>query len=112
MSKQFIYAQLNFTSKPQNDSLPATHKCAVVVEVPKRSLHCEHSESPTGNTEEKTIAIGIARITALGTFPKVGERVAGMYDEVAPIWLEERHSDMNKRPCDHELNGARAWRIV
>jgi hypothetical protein len=111
MSKQFLYAQLNFSLKPKTDKVLTTDQCEVVVEIPKDLVHCQHSESPTGNVKEKVIALGIARITALATFPKVGERAAEMYDEGQPNWHQERLRVMNERPCDHEENGTRAWRI-
>jgi hypothetical protein len=112
MSEQFLYAQFNFTSKAKADQTEAIGKCEVVVEVPKDLVLCEHSESLTGTTEEKIFALGIARITALGTFPKTGKRVAERYDEGVPLWREERHPVMNERHCDHEDNGVRAWMIV
>jgi hypothetical protein len=95
MSEQFLYAQFE-----------------VVVEVPKDLVLCEHSKSLTGTTEEKILALGIARITALGTLPQIGDRAAEMYDEGVPFWRAERHPMMNERPCDHEQSGIRAWRIV
>jgi hypothetical protein len=112
MSEQFLYAQFNFTSKAKADRTEAIGQCEVVVEVPKDLVLCEHSKSLTGTTEEKILALGIARITALGTFPKTGYRTAERYDEGVPLWREERHPVMNERPCDYEDNGIRAWRIV
>ena len=112
MSEQFLYAQFNFTAKAKEDKIEATEQCEVVVEVPKDLVPCDHSESLTGTTEEKILALGIARITALGTFPKAGKRVAEGYDAGVPLWREERHPVMNERPCDHEENGVRAWMIV
>jgi hypothetical protein len=112
MSEQFLYAQFNFTSKAKTDKTEAIGQCEVVVEVPKDLVLCEHSESLTGTTEEKIFALRIARITALGTFPKTGYRMAERYDVGVPLWREERHPVMNERPCDHEDNGIRAWRIV
>ena len=41
------------------------HKYEVVVEVPKDLVHCEHSESPSGNDEEKIIALEMATVSAL-----------------------------------------------
>jgi hypothetical protein len=112
MSKQFLYAELRFIQKVKAGITHTASHCEVVVEVPKDVIQCKHSESLTGNSEEKIIALGIAKIAALGTFPKAGERVAGMYEEGVPIWHEERPLVMNKRPCDHEENGTRAWRVV
>jgi hypothetical protein len=112
MSEQFLYAQFNFRSKAKADKIEATEQCEVVVEVPKDLVPCKHSKSLTGTTEEKILALGIARITALGTLPQIGEPAAEMYDEGAPFWREERHPMMNERPCDHEERGIRAWKIV
>jgi hypothetical protein len=112
MSEQFLYAQFNFTPKAKADKTEAIGQCAVFVEVPKDLVLCEHLKSLTGTTEEKILALGIARITALGTFPKTEKRVAEGYDEGVPLWREERHPVMNERPCDHEENGIRAWMIV
>ena len=80
------------------------HQSEVVVEVPKDLIHCEHPD------EEKVIALEIARASALGTFPAVDEQT-GVVDD-PPIWHEERPHVMNERPCDHESNGIRAWRIA
>jgi len=88
------------------------HQSEVVVEVPKDLIHCEHPESSTGNDEEKVIALEIARASALGTFPAVDEQTGVVDDAGSPIWHEERPHVMNERPCDHERNGIRAWRIA
>ena len=112
MSEQFLYAQFNFTSKTKADKTEAIQQCEVVVEVPKDLVPCQHSKSLTGTTEEKILALKIARMTALGTLPQIGERAVEMYDEGVPFWREERHPMMNERPCDHEQSGIRAWRIV
>ena len=45
------------------------HKSEVVVEVPKDLVHCEHSESPSGNDEEKIIALEMATVSALSALP-------------------------------------------
>ena len=61
------------------------------------------------------MALDIARDVALKTatpFPAIGERAAGLYDEDRPIWYEDRHRVMNRRPCDHEERGIRAWKIA
>jgi hypothetical protein len=54
----------------------------------------------------------IARGAALNTFPVLAERVVGLYDEALPAWRQNRFHVMNERPCDHEENGTRAWRIA
>jgi len=83
----------------------------VVVEVPKDLVHRKLSEIINENPSEKAIALDLARRAALGTFPTVQERVEGLYHEDA-IWYENRPPVMNEQPCDHEENGARAWRIA
>jgi hypothetical protein len=55
------------------------------------------------------IALDLARRAALSTFPTVAERAV---DEDLPTWRENRLHVMNERPCDHEENGIRAWRIA
>jgi hypothetical protein len=111
MSKQFLYAELKFIQKSKPTLSIRPGQCEVLVEVPKDIVQCDHSESLTGNSNEKIIALGIARIAALETFRNVGE-IAGTYEEGVPIWHEERPHVMNERPCDHEDNGTRAWRVV
>jgi hypothetical protein len=33
-------------------------------------------------------------------------------DEDSPIWCHKRPTVMNERPCDHEEDGTRAWKIL
>ena len=81
----------------------------MVFEVPK-DLVQQKSESINENLRE-VIALDLAKSAALGTFPTVEERVVGLYHEDA-IWYENRPPVMTERPCDHEENGTRAWRIA
>jgi hypothetical protein len=92
--------------------MPITHQREVVVEVPKDLLQLMQSELANENSREKAIAVDLARKAALMTFPTVAERVVGLYDGDPPTWCEDRPHVMNERPCDHEENGTRAWRIV
>jgi hypothetical protein len=108
MSKRFFYIELKFISRLRNAAMPTPHSREVVIEVPRKLVQSRRSES----THEKAIAIDLARRTALGTFSIVTERSLGLYDEGSPIWRENRHHVMNERPCDHEENGTRAWRIA
>jgi hypothetical protein len=105
MSSRIFYVQLKFTSKIR------TKQHEAVVEVPKELVHRKQSEVINENPNEKAIALDLARRAALGTFLTVEERVVGLYHEDA-IWYENRPPVMNERPCDHENNGTRAWRIV
>jgi hypothetical protein len=84
----------------------------VVVEVSKRLVQHSQSKLLNENPGEKAIALDLARSAALDTFPTVGGRILGLYDEAATTWHERRHHVMNERPCDYEENGTRAWRIV
>jgi len=110
MNSQFFYVQLKFRPKIENDSVPMTKQHEAVVEVPKDLVQRKQSEIINENLSEKAIALDLARRAALGTFPTVEERVAGLYHEDA-MWYENRPPVMYERPCDHEENGTRAWRI-
>jgi len=106
MSDQFFYLQLKFTPKIGHTF---TDEREVVVEVP-RDLVQRKSESMNESLKE-VIALELAKSAALGTFPTESERALDLYDEAPPIWYRDRHPIMNERPCDHEENGTRAWRI-
>jgi hypothetical protein len=111
MSSRFFYVQLKFIPKSGLTELPMSKQHGAVVEVPKDLVQRKQSEIINENPREKAIALDLARRAALGTFPTVEERVVGLYHEAA-IWYEDRPPVMNERPCDHEENGTRAWRIV
>jgi hypothetical protein len=106
MSDQFFYLQLKFTPKIGHTF---TDEREVVVEVPK-DLVQRKSESMNESLKE-VIALGLAKSAALGTFPTESERALDLYDEAPPIWYQDRPTFMNERPCDHEEDGTRAWRI-
>ena len=107
MSDQFFYFQLKFTPKIGHTF---THQREVIVEVPKDLVQCK-SESINESLKE-VIALGLAKNAALGTFPTEAERVVDLYEEDPPIWCPDRLPIMNERPCDHEENGIRAWKIL
>jgi hypothetical protein len=111
MSSRFFYVQLRFIPKSGLKELPKSKQHEAVVEVPKELVQRKQSEVINENPNEKAIALDLARRAALGTFLTVEERVVGLYHEDA-IWYENRPPVMNERPCDHEKNGTRAWRIV
>ena len=111
MSSRFFYVQLKFIPKSGLKELPTSKQHGTVVEVPKDLVHRKQSEIINENPREKAIALDLARRAALGTFPTVEERVVGLYHEDA-IWYEDRPPVVNERPCDHEENGTRAWRIL
>ena len=101
----------------------------VVVLSPVRSKNRTHVHSRTGSgcggsersrsaqsesineSLEEVLALGLAKSAALGTFPTEAERVVDLYEEDPPIWYPDRPPVMNERPCDHEENGTRAWKI-
>jgi hypothetical protein len=107
MNDRFFYLQLKFTPKIGHTF---TDERNLLVEVP-RDLVQRRSKSLNVNLRE-VIALDLAKSAALGTFPTEAERVADLYEEDPPIWCRDRPPVMNERPCDHEQNGAKAWRIV
>ena len=107
MSDQFFYLQLKFTPK---NGHTFTDERKVVVEVPK-GLVKRKSKSINEGLEE-VLALDLAKSAALGAFPADAERTLDLYDEAPPIWYLDRPPVMNERPCDHEENGTRAWRIA
>ena len=111
MSSRFFYVELKFIPRIRTYTVPMTKQHGAVVEVPKDLVQRKQSEIINENPSEKAIALALARRAAFGTFPTVEERVVGLYNEDA-IWCEDRPPVMNERPCDHEENGTRAWRIV
>jgi hypothetical protein len=106
MSAKFFYLQLKFTPKMGHTF---TDKREVVVEVPKNLVQ-RKSESINESLKE-VVALGLAKSAALGTFPNETERAVDLYEEDPPIWYPDRPPVMNERPCDHEENGTRAWKI-
>ena len=84
-------------------------QCEVVVEIPKHLVQLRQAEFVNENPGEKAIALDLARRAALGTFP---EQMPWLYDEEEPTWHDYRSHVLNERPCDHEENGIRAWRII
>jgi hypothetical protein len=102
MSDRFFYLQLKFTPKIGHTF---TDEREVVVEVPKDVVQ-RKSESIKECLRE-VVALGLARSAALGTFSN------DLYDEDPPIWYYDRRPPViDERPCDHEENGTKAWRIV
>ena len=100
-SEQFSYVHLKFTQE-------------IVVEVPRGLLTQRQSDLVGQGFTEKAIALDLARDVALKTAsPFPGERAAGsLYEEDPPIWYEQGHRVMNRKPCDYEERGIRAWKIA
>ena len=107
MSDQFFYLQLKFTPKIGHTF---TDEREVLVEIPKKLVQ-RKSESVNESLKE-VFALDLAKSAALSTFPTDAERVVDLYDEDPPIWYSDRPPIMNERPCDHEENGIRTWRIL
>ena len=106
MNDQFFYLELNFTPKFGTRIYRNTSEHKVAVEVPKDLVRRKRSEFLNATVREKTIALNLARGAAVRTFSdeaRSGEDA---------IWCDSRPSVMNERPCDHEENGTRVWRII
>ena len=107
MSDRFFYLQLKFT--PKNGHV-FTAEREVVVEVPKGLV--ERKSRLINEGLKEVFALDLAKSAALGAFPADAERTLDLYNEAPPIWCRDRPPVMDERPCDHEENGAKAWRIV
>jgi hypothetical protein len=108
MTDQFFYLQLKFTPKIGHTF---TDEREVLVQVPKDLV--QRKSELIGENLREVVALDLAKSAALDTFPTEAERVVGLYDdEDPPTWFAERPAIMSERPCDHEVNGIRAWRIV
>jgi hypothetical protein len=105
MSDQFFYLQLKFIPKIGHTF---TDEREVVVEVPKDLVQ----RKSVNESLREVIALDLAKSAALGTFPTELERALNLYDEASPIWYRARPPVMNERPCDHEEDSIRAWRIT
>jgi hypothetical protein len=105
MNDLYFYLKLNFTPKFGTRIYRNTSEHTVAVEVPKDLVRRKRSESLNATVRETAVALNLARDAALKTFSDEAR-----YDEDA-IWCDSRPSVMNERPCDHEENGTRAWRI-
>jgi hypothetical protein len=111
MSELYFYVRLKFIPKFGITSGLNVKQHEAAVEVPKSLVQRMQSELINENPREKAIALDFARRAALAIFSTGADPVAWPYDEDA-LWCEDRHPVMNERPCDHEKNGTRAWRIV
>jgi hypothetical protein len=111
MSEQYFYVRLKFIPKFGMPSVLNIKQHEAAVEVPKGLVQRKQSELINENSREKAIALDFARRAALAIFSTGVEPIVWPYDEEA-LWCEDRHPVMNERPCDHEENGTRAWRVV
>ena len=98
--------QLKFTPK---NGHTFTDEREVVVEVPKGLV--TRKSRLTNEDLKEVLALDLAKSAALGAFPADAERALNLYDEASPLWYPDRPPVMNERPCDHEEDGMRAWRI-
>jgi hypothetical protein len=106
MSHRFFYLQFKFIPKLGHTF---TDEREVVVEVPKHLV--QRKSDLINESLKEVIALGLAKSAALCTFPNE-ERAVHLYQEDPPIWYHDRPPVMNERPCDHEENGTRAWKIA
>jgi hypothetical protein len=107
MSEQFFYIRLKFTPKIGHTF---TGRREVVIEVSKDLV--ERKSALVNESLKMVVALDLAKSASLGTFPTEAERSLHLYDEDPPIWLSDRLPVMNDRPCDYEVNGTRAWRVI
>jgi hypothetical protein len=105
MSARFFFLQLKFTPKAGHTF---TDEREVVVEVPKSLV--QRKSDLINESLKEVIALGLAKSAALGTFP-TEELAVNLFEEGPPVWYQDRPSVLNERPCDHEVNGTRAWKI-
>jgi hypothetical protein len=111
LSERAFIVRLIFTPKTGIGTVPFTRQHTAIVEVFKDLVHRKQSESANQNFRDRTIALDLARQAALSTFATGGEEVSRPYDEDA-LWYEERPYVMDERPCDHEEDGIKVWKIV
>ena len=107
MSDQFFYVRLMFN--PGRSARAQLREA--VVEVPKDLVQRKQSESAHKRLRERVIALGLARRAALDTFADGADPIAWSYDEDA-LWYDDRLPIMKERPCDHEEDGIRVWRLA
>ena len=88
-----------------------TAQYKLAVEVPKDLVRRKRSERLDENLREKAIALDLARSAALSAWAAGGERPEWSYHEHV-VWCEDRPRVMNDRPCYHEENGIRVWRLA
>ena len=91
--------------------MPFTLQHTAIVEVFNDLVRRKQSELLNQNFRERTIALDLARQAALFTFATGGEQVSRPCDEDA-LWYEERPYVMDEKPCDHEEDGIKVWKIV
>jgi hypothetical protein len=110
-SEKVFIVRLIFIPKTGTSTVPLTRQHTAVVEVLNDVVNRKRSELVNQNLREKIIALDLARQAALSTFANGGEQVSWPYDEDA-LWYEQRPSVMDERPCDHEENGVKVWKIA
>jgi hypothetical protein len=111
MCDQFFYLQLNFIPKTGSRTARVTGQHQVAVEISRDLVRSKRSMLLNENLREKAIALDLARGAALRAFSTFAQGVASPYDADA-VWCEDKLAVMNERPCDHEENGTRAWRMT
>jgi hypothetical protein len=107
MSDKFFYLRLKFTPKIGHTF---TDEREMVVEVPKDLV--ERKSKSINESLREVIVLDLAKSAALRAFPTDAERALELYKEDPPIWYHDQPPIINERPCDHEENGTRTWRVT
>jgi hypothetical protein len=111
LSERAFIVRLIFTPKTGIGTVPFTRQHTAIVEVFNDVVRRMQLELINQNFRERTIALDLARQAALFTFATGGEQVSRPCDEDA-LWYEERPYVMDEKPCDHEEDGIKVWKIV
>ena len=109
MSEQFLYVEFRLRPKSGITILPPREAQQVVIEVPRKLIEDWKRENPDSNVADMTIGADIARVVAVDAMSSLPGSLE--YEIDVPTWIDQRHSVMNERPCDHHDNGIRAWLV-
>ena len=110
MSEQFFYAEFKLLPKGGVVTSGVSTAQEVVLEVPRKLIEDWKRENPERELTDQAIAADIARVVVADAISSLPDLPA--YEVDVPTWLQERHSIMNARACDHHDNGIRAWVIT
>jgi hypothetical protein len=111
MSDQYFYLRFRFSAKSRGHSFATARWYEAFVEVPKDLVLARQAELINENPKERAITLDLARRTAFALFSAGAGKMTGPYNEDA-LWCDDRPAIMNLRPCDHEENGIRAWKLA
>jgi hypothetical protein len=107
MSEQFFYAKFKLLPESGAPTSTPSKVQEVMLEVPRRLIEDWKRENPEQKLTDQAIAADIARVVvadAISSFPDLPA-----YKIDVPTWLDQPHTIMNARACDHHDNGIRAW---